>query len=82
MDLSPENILVTFQCTKKVKLKFYRPLTEEKNKSFFSQKPHKIPTKNNSPRDKKKFQKPCKILTKKKNGRKRNTENLNPLYTR
>ena len=37
-----------------------------KKKSFFSQKPHKIPTKKNSPRDKTKFQKPCKILTKKK----------------
>ena len=44
MDSSPENILVTFQCTRKVKLKFYRPFTEEKN-FFLGQKQRKILTK-------------------------------------
>ncbi len=41
MDLSPENILVTFWCTKKVKLKSYRPFTEEKKNFFFGQKKRK-----------------------------------------
>ena len=50
---------------KKLNLKF-KDLLPKKKKFFFSQKPNKIPTKKNSPKDKKKFQKPCKILTKKK----------------